>query len=227
MRAASYIGAARRVGNPRYRKAVITVHGLKTTGAWQKVVNAPLSDADIRHIPVDYGYRLLPGSTHRVLRRIMHAYDDHRAHDDRLRISVIAHSFGTLGFGRTLQRQPAIRFERAILYGSVLPKDFDWSNVREEEQVRKVLHETCPSDWIVYCAGLLPHAGSSGCTGFTDLADGLVEQRTYSYTGHAALGTVLHCEKVWIPFLLNGTLTPKRPKPFAKLAEPSQRPTSE
>ena len=82
-----------------------------------------------------------------------------------MRISVIAHSFGTLGFGKMLYAYPDAQFERAILYGCVMPKDFDWPDVRVREQLRKVLHELCPADRIVSLARFLPHMDASGCDG--------------------------------------------------------------
>ena len=56
-----YRQVAKRIGNPRFRKAVISIHGIWSTGAWQAEVNPALQDADIRHEMVHYAVQALPG----------------------------------------------------------------------------------------------------------------------------------------------------------------------
>src|SRR5687768_18525909 len=93
-----------------------------------------------------------PGSADPVVDKIVRAYERHQTCDNNLRISVVAHSFGTLSLGRMLQSYPDAVFERAILYGCVLPRRFDWSDVALRQQLRKVLHEVCPRDRVVRMA---------------------------------------------------------------------------
>jgi len=49
-------------------------------------------------------------------------------------------------------------------------------------------------------------SGASGCRGLTNTPPGLVHEKQYNYTGNSALGTEMHCQKVWIPFILHGAL---------------------
>ena len=210
-----YRQAAKRIGNPRFRKAVISIHGIWSTGAWQAEVNPALQDADIRHEMVHYAVQALPGASRRVVARILKAYEKHRNHNPQMRISVIAHSFGTLGFGKMLYAYPDAQFERAVLYGCVMRKDFDWPDVRVRGQLRKVLHELCPADRLVRLARFFPHMGASGCEGFVHNQDDLIQERQYAHTGHSRLGTEMHAKQVWIPFILHGVTPPARRCPAA------------
>jgi len=212
MKGAEYIRHAEAVGNPVFRKALISVHGMKTTGAWQKEITTELQLARILYAPVDYGFAL--GSVLRskkaetVAEVIVQKFEHIRLRQPALRISAVAHSFGTLALGRALQRTSDFRLERAIFYASVLQRMFPWTTIAKRGQVLRVLNETCRADLLPKLAGIALRgpSGSSGCYGFSDLAGGMVHNREDEWSGHSGLGTRLHCEQVWIPFILRGKL---------------------
>ena len=212
MKGNEYAQYAAKAGNPSFRKALISVHGMKTTGAWQKEITEELQLAGILYAPVDYGYALAS-----VLRRkkamdvgdkVVAKYEQIRNRTPLLRVCSVAHSFGTLALGTALQRTSDLKLERVILYASVLERAYPWSTINRRGQVMRVLNETCPSDILPKIAGfaLRGPSGASGCHGFTDLAGGVVHNREDKWAGHSGLGTTLHCKNVWIPFILRGKL---------------------
>jgi hypothetical protein len=192
---------------PIYRAAVISVHGMNTFGPWQKHINTTLQDNLIRHIPVDYGFQrigpLRPFTgwlLRRVSEKIVAAYQDHMRRE--LMPSAIGHSFGTLSIGTALKWNPELILPRVVTFGSILPCDFPWRTLVDRGQVQAVLNELCPSDpWVRRAWLWITGAGASGCDGFSP-EENFVEQREYQWTGHSLLGTQLHCEQVWVPFIL-------------------------
>ena len=120
---------------------------------------------------------------------------------------IIAHSFGTLCLRDALQGNPDLEIERICLIGSIMHRRFPWRKLQEQGQFQLVLNETCRRDWWVHVAPLVPGwgAGRSGCYGFLD-AGASVYDCPYYWTRHSGLATRLHCEKTWVPFLLDGSL---------------------
>src|SRR5262245_36100435 len=128
----------------RYRGTVITVHGMNTTGKWQKDLFPCLQDSAIRGEAVDYGKILfkaiLPTTPEEVSEKILDAYERLRQFPHTP--SIIAHSYGTLGFARTLEYRPGLPFKYAILSGCVIRRDFNWDLfLTRERRLDGVLHE--------------------------------------------------------------------------------------
>lgn len=192
-------------GLPDYRGAVITVHGMNTWGPWQKHISPVLQDHSIRHIPVDYGYRILRvvrpltnGLIQLVVERIVAAYANHQQLG--LQPAAIGHSFGTLCIGRALQWTPELILPRIVTFGSILPCEFPWGRLLELGQVGRILNETCQQDpWPRRAPLFISDSGTSGCDGFP--AEPFIDQREYDWTDHSRLATEMHCRRVWIPFI--------------------------
>jgi pimeloyl-ACP methyl ester carboxylesterase len=199
---------------PSYRAAVITVHGMNTRGAWQKVISPVIQDSLVRHIPIDYGTVrsrvLFPWTQKRIVREIQEAHQDHWE-KGWTEISVIAHSLGSLAVGRTLQTAPDLNFSRAVLFGSILPRDFPWEGFISSGQLEAILNETCPRDpWPRRARPWIRGAGPSGCCGFTSTHPD-VHQRAYGWTEHSEIATRVHCREAWVPFIVTGTVPSEKP----------------
>ena len=202
---------AERLGaRPEYRGTVITVHGIKTRGAWQKDVTPVFQDAGLRHEPVDYGYALFNVVFRRlqdtVAKRVVDAVIEQERVVPGGPHGVIAHSFGTLCLGRALRVNPSLRLGRICLFGSILPTNFPWYFMWNQGQFELVMNETCEKDrWPRHARRWLrwAGAGASGCVGFNPSLCPVFEC-PYDWTEHSSLATRLHCERVWIPFLLEG-----------------------
>jgi hypothetical protein len=194
-------------GKPQYRGAAVSVHGMNTHGPWQKHITTILQDKLIRYIPVDYGFHIrrairpfTNGLLAEVVPLIVRAYQDHARFG--LSSGAIGHSFGSLAIGTALQRNPDLVFRRVALFGSILTETFSWDVLIRQGQVERVLNESCPADrWPRYARLWISGAGASGCDGFRPPRLEIEEVR-HEATYHSHLGSELHCEKVWIPFLL-------------------------
>ena len=197
---------------PQYRGTVVSVHGINTRGSWQKHISPLLQDAGLRHIPLDYGYMLIGflWAHNWVERQIVDAVFEQRDKAPNVPHGVIAHSFGTFCLGQALKHNPSLRVGRISLFGSILPTNYPWQTVRGQYQ--SVLNEACARDRVVKCADRCfwwRGAGASGCHGFSE-GGPAVYNRHYPWTGHSRLATRSHCQEVWLPYLLSGTLPPAR-----------------
>ena len=198
----------------QYRGAVVTVHGMKTRGAWQKKISTVLQDAALRHEPLDYGSLIIgsffPRSRDAVANQLVSAVTKQQKVVPHGPHGIIAHSFGTLCLGRALKSNPSLRLGRICLFGGILHRNFPWKKIRERGQFDAVLNESCSQDPWPRCASLLlfwTGAGASGRYGFLEQACSVYEC-PYDWTGHSQLGTVVHCQNTWLPFLLRGKLPP-------------------
>jgi len=195
---------------PVYRGAVISVHGMRSRGTWQKDLGPCLQDAGIRHVAVDYGMVLAGALMRRTPRRIgekiLAAYEEQLAHHPRP--SAIGHSLGSLAIGWSLLRWTDLVLKRVILFGSILSREYPWPEVAGRGQVDCVLNEVGRNDlWPKVAAVCVPDSGQSGCKGFLN-ADKIVLEREYPRAGHSDLEYRLHYKRVWIPFLRGmGTAT--------------------
>ena len=147
-------------------RVICPLHGIRTRAVWQK----RLSDLAVRYGWVcrldrwSYGrFSLLafftPWSREAKLGWLRRQYDA-ETHDRRLLIekgqapSVVAHSFGTYILGYTLLRFNFIRFNKVILCGSILPRDFPWDKLIARGQVQAVRNEFGVRDpWVKWVRG--------------------------------------------------------------------------
>lgn len=162
--------------------AVISVHGIRTHGLWQKVLSEVLSDELIPTRSFDYGYfssfRLVsPPARRRMVNSFRDYYgtlmrEKRLRHDNpRRRLSVIAHSFGSYIVGHCMQTYADVAFDKVILCGSILPRDFDWAKIFARGQVNFVRNERGWNDRWAGSAGLVSRLmGGSGRYGFRSVA---------------------------------------------------------
>ena len=198
---------------------VTTVHGIKTRGAWQKDITPAFFDAGLRHVPLDYGYRLGPWSSAKVEEDIVAAIADQRTKVPQGPHGVVAHSFGSLCLGRAMQRNPSLSLGRICLVGSILRTDFPWREVRNRGQYESVLNEASEDDYWVRLARGCPKCIGIGTAGYNGFAVGspFVYDRRYRGVGHSGLATRSHCEEVWVPYLVRGAV-PRAEGPYAPRA---------
>jgi len=114
--------------DPRKWPVVVSLHGIRTTGRWQKDLTDVLTQSGYRHIPLDFGFfgaisLLWPSSRERKIEWF------HRIYSEKLAAlpsppSLIAHSFGTFIVIAAMAKYEDIRFERLILCGSLAKRNF-------------------------------------------------------------------------------------------------------
>lgn len=102
-------------------QTVITIHGIKTRGKWQKDITPFLQN--FIHEPLDFGNFLAVQLARTKSRNAKVEF----FRDEYTRIarsdpypSIIAHSFGTYIVATAMERYPEIRFDRIIFCGSIV-----------------------------------------------------------------------------------------------------------
>ncbi len=171
------------------KRVVITIHGIRTRGAWQKDLATVLSKNDMVPYPLDYGRLgvlgfLTPCVRASKLDWFHREYDRIRKQENVKRPSIIAHSFGTYLVAELLSNYPEVKFDKVIFAGGLAPKDFDWKTKFHNGQVLHVLNEVAKKDiWPAVAKRVIPRAGCSGSSGFcSQIPD--VEQN-FSPIGHS------------------------------------------
>jgi len=147
------------------------------------------------------GQFLLPRARQKYVRWFMDQYTETLARYPNVeRVDFIGHSNGTYLLGEALKKYRAMKVDRVVLGGSVLPKAYDWQQVFDRNQVEAVRNFVADDDWVV---ALFPRffelplmrrlnddLGSAGFNGFDVSKDGTGRQRLenikFIQGGHAA-----------------------------------------
>lgn len=195
-------------------RVALTVHGIRTHATWQKTVTPILSNEGYTVVPHDFGkFGLLrfvrEAARSKQIELLRQTYESVVANkqyllapeDPTRRPSVIAHSFGAYIVGRCLQRYSWIRFDKVILCGSILPAEFDWSELFGRDQVNHVRNIRCMKDpWVPKAGWAAADAGSSGVGGFSYWGSLLDEVRRDDCS-HSDFFTEADVRAHWLPFL--------------------------
>lgn len=120
---------------PDVSAVVFLLHGIRAgIFGWVDQLRAALLAADPRVFVQhgSYGYLsaykfMLPWGHDRQLRTFADWYTQMLSTFGPVDFHFVGHSNGTYIFGRSLQRIPAMSFDKVYLAGSVLPRDFNWT----------------------------------------------------------------------------------------------------
>jgi pimeloyl-ACP methyl ester carboxylesterase len=165
---------------PDVSAVVFLLHGIRAgIFGWVDHLRAALVAADPRVFVQhgSYGYLsaykfMLPWGHDRQLRKFADWYTQMLSTYGSVDFHFVGHSNGTYIFGRSLQRIPAMTFDKVYLAGSVLPRDFNWT-----EHANQVGHlvNACGSKDVpvgVLCSALRGvgrrDLGVGGFAGFDD-----------------------------------------------------------
>jgi ferredoxin len=196
------------------KPVVISLHGIRTRGEWQKRLAEILSANGMISAAADYGYLSLlgfmlsakfGGKIEWFLRKYEEIISDHHqalvAGGIRRYPSLVAHSFGTAIVGLSMVKYEDIRFDKMIICGSILPEDFPWDLLFQRDQVAEVRHEYGAKDIWAAIGRFAPNMGTSGAKGFGHYAPRFVQQRYMQYR-HSDFFSRLHIESTWLPVLM-------------------------
>lgn len=189
------------------KRVVITLHGIRTRGVWQKELVPLLARAGLIPYALDYGYfsslSLLRASRREFERdSFIDRYDRIRAETGEDRPSVIAHSFGSKIIADSLLHNPAIRFDKVILCGSIVRNDFDWPMLIARRQVNFVENDYGSKDiWPRVARYLGYEFGDSGVRGFA-ASDLMLVQRRFETYKHSHYFSRTHFETLWLKTLM-------------------------
>jgi hypothetical protein len=192
---------------------VISIHGIRTRGEWQKLFASAMSGSRTEVESFDYDYYglprfLIPGFNSRLVDRFYNEYwamvKSHPSvsldHFDR-RPSAVAHSLGSWILGNAMLKFEDIKFDKLILAGSILPRDFDWSILLARDQVAMVRNECGQRDpWPGWAGRLVARSGTGGRDGF-DWLGSVVDNARCEWFGHSDALMRPHIERIWLPFL--------------------------
>ena len=202
------------------RKIIISLHGIRTRGLWQKDLSPLISEQGWIYYPLDYGWFSLvffvPGfSRKRKIEWFRERYREIRNRYPDVIPSIIAHSFGTWTVCKAIAKYEHLRFDKIILAGSIAPDDFDWKRVLSRSQATSVRNDCGKKDvWARFSKWFAWGTGNSGFVGFTQQHDVLIEREYPEYSHSSAFGYD-HYLGEWIPFLA-------RPLPFVSGDIPSE-----
>jgi hypothetical protein len=188
------------------RKVVVSLHGIRTRGLWQKDLSPLLSEQGWIYYPLDYGWFsvlfFIPGVLRK--RKVEWFRERYREIKNRYRDvipSIIAHSFGTWIVCKAMFKYENLRFDKVILVGSIVPEKFDWETIYARNQVTAVRNDSGKKDiWARFSKFFAWGTGSSGFKGFSQKVPYLVE-RVYTDYDHSSAFGYDHYLGEWVPFL--------------------------
>jgi pimeloyl-ACP methyl ester carboxylesterase len=194
-------------------KIVVTLHGIRTRGQWQKQITPYLARYGLIPYHLDYGFFgvlsfLLPWTRANRVQWLRTELRDLMDRTGAKRVSLIAHSFGTWLALEVLQAENGnVRFDRVVLTGSIVRRDFPWgSTLLRKRWLQAVRNERTTGDWVVRAAELFsrlagpiaPRAGASGANGFIAPCKGMHEHRIAG--GHSEVLNISNYDK-WARFI--------------------------
>jgi hypothetical protein len=201
-------------GLPAYSPPlVISIHGIRTHGEWQKAFASAISGSSVKTESFDYGrYGLIrfvtPPFNNRLVDRFYDWYAavvkscsavDLDRYDGRP--SAVAHSLGSWIIGNAMLKFDDVRFDKLVLAGSILPSDFDWGTLFARDQVALVRNECGQRDpWPTWAGRVVARSGTGGSKGF-EWFGAAVENVRCDWFGHSEALMRPHIERHWLPFL--------------------------
>ncbi len=184
---------------------VISLHGIRTRGEWQKALSGALSASGFVYRPADFGFfsslsLVNPMSREKKISWFLDLYTRELERTNGP-ISIVAHSFGSYLVAKVLEDYPEVRFERVIFCGSIVSVEFDWETIINRGQVGEVLNQYARRDsWVRVAQWVVDDAGPAGYKGFTARHPKLFQQLFKNFT-HSQYFYDLNFTKNWVPFL--------------------------
>jgi serine/threonine-protein kinase len=203
-----------------HKKTIFSIHGIRTRGEWQKRLNDILSGKYKTHT-FDYGFFAATKLLIKPFREnaIDWFYDEYSSAinendsnvvitDFKKRPTIIAHSFGSYIVIMSMLKYEEIKFDKIILCGSILPCDFDWSEIFRRDQVSLVRNEFGKKDfWANVVGFFVSDAGRSGRNGF-DYYSNIIEQQQFSYFKHSDYFSKEHIKSYWLKTIEKKNIKP-------------------
>lgn len=191
---------------PKTSRLVFSLHGIKTRGTWQKEITPLLAQAGFIPDPGDYGnvwalQLLWPRSRRKKVEQFKTHYIRECTRLNSERPSMVAHSYGTYIAGHAMWKYSEIKFDRIILCGAILRREFPWDALAKNGQLNAVLNQYGGQDfWARIVAWVVSDAGQSGRSGFSAEAACLTQQN-YPRFRHSDYFYDLNYKGNWLPFL--------------------------
>jgi len=193
-------------------RILVSIHGIRTYGEWQSDLHRKLKEwsSDFRDVQIQYGFLdlvsfLLPSRRAEMVERMAERVVKVIERNPGSRISIVAHSFGTLICLRALQRVGSnSNVDVTIFCGSPLPAT---ENIDAARSASRIFVNDCGTrDWVLVLARVFgPGLGDAGRVGFWGDNDDRFVNR-YFDGGHGlyfeARNEVSFAQKNWIGLIL-------------------------
>lgn len=164
---------------------VFVMHGIRDMGLWTSRIGETVESVahqlgqSVDSIKAGYGYFpmlrfLFLGARQVNVRWFMDRYTEVIARYPNAKISFIGHSNGTYLLASALKRYHACKIHHVAFAGSVVPKNYPWDNLIQQERVKAIRNDVASADWVV---GIFPgffellklsDIGTAGHNGFQD-----------------------------------------------------------
>jgi pimeloyl-ACP methyl ester carboxylesterase len=188
-------------------RVVISLHGIRTRGVWQKDLAPELARVGFIPYALDYGafgaLQLLRASNLDAKADwLVREYDRIRADTGCVRPNVVAHSFGTLQVAHLMRKYDSVVFDKVILAAGIVPLDFPWSHMLDAQRVNWVVNDYGGRDvWPKLARLFVPNAGDSGTARFEKTHRAL-HQVWHPHHRHSDYFSQGNFRGSWVPTLL-------------------------
>lgn len=213
---------------------VFVIHGIRDRGFWTDKIARhiwrrcpPDQRQNLERVTLSYGYFgmgpfLFPWIRRKKVEWLADLVLETKARFPNARFSYVGHSNGTYLLAKALESYRDIdgfRFDRVVFAGSVVCKNYDWSQARRCHQVQGILNIVATTDWVV---ALFPQLfelvpiqdlGSAGLNGFVQI-DAL-HNFEYARGGHGAGLDESHWDTIADFVLGRETVAPDPGNPLA------------
>lgn len=192
---------------------IVLLHGIRTAGQWQdKLAQLLRVEHQLTAIPLRFGIFnvvkfLIPFLRGRALALVNRHFDDVRVRYPGARMSVVAHSFGTYLFAKTLLKG-GLALDRVLLCGSIVKQDFDWGTAIARSKSVNIVNDVGTKDWLP----VLAHATAYDCgpSGYLGFGSPWVVDRFHPLSHSGFFQEEAHIPEYWIPFLVDGIVVPSK-----------------
>ncbi len=188
------------------RPFVMIIHGIETLAPWMDGLIHELEAAGFEAARLDYdkfGFfgLLLPWKRRKKIDWFLRTYEEAKRRSGGRRPSIIAHNFGTYLVAESIKTY-GIPFERIILCGSIVARDFPWDQILDKGLAVAVMNDFGKQDFPVWIAEwVVQDAGAAGKYGFENTAGGRVVQIEHERFRHSDYFFKQNYKDSWIPFL--------------------------
>lgn len=206
----------------RVEQVVFIVHGIRDFGGWtRRLASVMMEQAKTRGrrivtVTSSYGYFpmlkfLIFSARQKNVRWFMDEYTEALAKYPNARpIDFAGHSNGTYLLASALKRYQTCTFRRAVLAGTVLPRNFEWDQMVADGRIEAIRNYVATSDWVV---GIFPRMferfGDIGAAGLLGFLREPAARNEFHYIsgGHGAAVSTENLQSM-AAFLLDGDPAP-------------------
>lgn len=196
---------------------VLTVHGIRTYGAWQNSFKSQTEMLvnNISFHSYKYGYfsalsLCIPFLRDREVKNFSKRLEQLFEKHPNKRMVIFSHSFGTyvtvFALKKIIQKKQSVPIETIVLSGSVLKINFDWSFLNMTNI--KIVNECAYQDKILLISeALVPGLGMAGKVGFKGFNNDRFVNRFYNGGHSSYFEKDSFIKRYWIPLLTAESLS--------------------